>query len=259
MKVVRRGRGDSPSCSRCPSRRCGGWARPPSTRLARLGVTTVGDLAAAARRPVVTGSLGNAVGLHLHALANGIDDRAVEPDRPVKSVGHEETFARDHHTHASLERELVRLSDAVGSPLARPRPGRSDRHPQGALQRLPHDHPLQHVRPRPPTRPPPSPGGRRTCWPAVDPTPGVRLIGVSVSGLADGVDPPAQPRRRRLRPAGTTPPRPSTPSASGSGAAAIGPATLADRGDLRVRREGEAPWGPGDVEGRSRLKAGSPR
>ena len=35
----------------------------------------------------------------------------------MKSIGHEETFAADLHTHAELARELVRLADAVAARL----------------------------------------------------------------------------------------------------------------------------------------------
>ncbi len=41
----------------------------------------------------------------------------MEVDREAKSIGHEETFATDRHTHAELRRELVRLADAVASRL----------------------------------------------------------------------------------------------------------------------------------------------
>ena len=35
----------------------------------------------------------------------------------MKSIGHEETFPADLHTHAELGTELVRLSDAVAARL----------------------------------------------------------------------------------------------------------------------------------------------
>ena len=94
------------------------WGVGPATqqRLARMGVATVGDLAAL--EPVaVLSALGRAHGQHLLDLAAGRDDRPVEPDRDVKSISHEETFAFDLHELADLRRELVRLADAVAARL----------------------------------------------------------------------------------------------------------------------------------------------
>ncbi len=96
------------------------WGVGPATlaKLARLGVHTVGDLAAL---PVeaVTASLGGAVGAHLHALSLGVDDRAVEVDRATRSVSQEETFAVDRHAAAELRGDLVRLADGVAARLRR--------------------------------------------------------------------------------------------------------------------------------------------
>ncbi|MGH9274228.1 MAG: DNA polymerase IV, partial [Acidimicrobiales bacterium] len=72
------------------------WGVGPATlaRLHRLAVTTVGELAAVPEATLV-GALGQSNGRHLHQLANGIDDRPVVAERELKSVGHEQTFARD--------------------------------------------------------------------------------------------------------------------------------------------------------------------
>jgi DNA polymerase-4 len=63
-------------------------------RLAKLGVTTVGQLAA--WRQGESQQLFGKHGLWLWQLANGQDDRQVLADHgPPKSISHEETFARD--------------------------------------------------------------------------------------------------------------------------------------------------------------------
>ncbi len=81
--------------------------RPES--LSRLGLRTVGDLAAT---PVgaLERDLGKAVAAHLHALASGRDDRTVESSVKEKSVGAEETFEVDVTDPEVIRRELLRLS-----------------------------------------------------------------------------------------------------------------------------------------------------
>jgi DNA polymerase-4 len=84
--------------------------------LRRLGLKTVGDLARLPRRTLER-AVGDASGAHLHALANGIDDRPVVPHEPAKSVGSEETFAADLDATDDILRELLRLSDRTATRL----------------------------------------------------------------------------------------------------------------------------------------------
>jgi DNA polymerase-4 len=94
------------------------WGVGPATRnrLAGLGVVTVGDLAGVGEQSLVA-RLGSAHGRHLHALAWNRDDRPVEPDREVKSIGQERTFPADLDDRSRLERELVDLADGVAARL----------------------------------------------------------------------------------------------------------------------------------------------
>jgi DNA polymerase-4 len=219
------------------------WGVGPRTlaRLERLGVRTVGDLAAL---PVATlvRSLGAAHGRQLHDLARAVDPRPVIPDQPLKSVGHEETFPHDLHDRAHLQREAVRMADAVGSRLRR----------AGVAGRTV----VLKVRfgdfrtiTRSVTLPSPVDDGVAIAQTAgellatVDPAPGVRLLGVTVSGLT--TESARQLSFDDLQGGSWT-------AATGAvdrirdrfGDAAIGPASSLDASGLRIKRRGNAPWGP---------------
>jgi DNA polymerase IV len=84
--------------------------------LRRLGMRTVGDVASIPRRTLER-ALGEASGAHLHQLSKGIDDRVVTPYEPARSVGSEETFARDLDDLDDILREVLRLSDRTGGRL----------------------------------------------------------------------------------------------------------------------------------------------
>jgi DNA polymerase-4 len=76
-----------------PVGRIPGVGKVMQEKLAALGVGTVGELRTLgeARLQREFGSFG----LRLHALAQGIDARPVEPDQPVQSISAEDTFERD--------------------------------------------------------------------------------------------------------------------------------------------------------------------
>jgi DNA polymerase-4 len=85
-------------------------------QLTRLGLRTVGDLAAVPRATLER-ALGPAAGRHLADLAWGRDSRAVVPHEPDKSIGAEETFATDVDDPDVIRRELLRLAEKVAARL----------------------------------------------------------------------------------------------------------------------------------------------
>jgi DNA polymerase-4 len=230
------------------------WGVGPATRarLERYGVETVGDLA---RLPEATlhHALGQAQGSHLYALAWNRDERAVEPDRATKSIGHEETFPTDRTDRDGLERDARRMADAVASRLRKH--SLAARTVQikvryGDFRTITRSHTL-----RGPTDLSAEIGATaRDLLRAVDLGEGIRLLGVTaqqleaaggvqerldLEGAADAVDPgaPADDESRR-----------ALEDAVGSvrdrfGADALGSAAFLDRGRLRTGRRASL-WGP---------------
>jgi DNA polymerase IV len=221
------------------------WGVGPATlaRLERLGVRTVGDIAALSESTLVA-RLGTAHGRHLSRLANGIDDRPVVPDQAPKSIGHEETFPADHHDRGPLGREVVRMADAVAGRLRRHglvgrtvtlkiRFGDFRTITRSTTATVALDEGPAIAR------------AARALLDDVELAPGVRLLGVSVSGLVAG-----GARQLTLDDVAAGP---SWREASGAidairsrfGERAIGPASSVEAGGAGPARPGENPWGPG--------------
>jgi DNA polymerase IV len=93
-----------------------GVGRRTSEKLAAVGLNRIGDVAATPL-PRLRRAVGNAAAEHLHALANGRDDRAVEPESVDKSVGAEETFEVDRTDREGLKQELLHLSERTAAAL----------------------------------------------------------------------------------------------------------------------------------------------
>ena len=99
-----------------PVTRLGGVGPATAERLHQVGVKTVADLAAKSL-PDLVALAGRAHGAGLYALARAEDDRAVVPDREVKSISHEETFERDLTDLDVLGREIDSMAARVGARL----------------------------------------------------------------------------------------------------------------------------------------------
>jgi DNA polymerase-4 len=98
-----------------PISRLWGVGPKTETRLHRMGFQTIGQIA---RTPPDTleAALGQN-GRDLWDLANGRDDRCVEPEQEAKSVGAEHTFAEDTADRDLLRRTILELADRVGRHL----------------------------------------------------------------------------------------------------------------------------------------------
>jgi DNA polymerase-4 len=220
------------------------WGVGPATheRLGRLGVITIGDLAAVS--PVaLRGVVGQAAATRLLELASGIDERPVESERPVKSVSHEETFAFDLHDGDDLRRELTRLADGVASRL------RASGIAARTISLKVRDSTFRTVTrsrtlPRPVDTATAIAGTVYELLDTVTPTGGVRLLGVTASKLAE----PAEQLQFDGIGGELGAPRKDPSTAIDRvrdrfGPSAIGAASALSPGGLQVVRRGQHQWG----------------
>ena len=140
--------------------------------------------------------------------------------------------------------------DAVAARLRERGEDRAHRAAQGALRRLPDDHPVAHPADAHGSRRARSATPRATCcarWTSSD---GIRLLGVSVQQLEDGRRGAGPPRPRRRRRAAPTDDRRALEDALDTvrerfGDDAVGSAAFLERGRLRTGRRASL-WGPED-------------
>ena len=234
------------------------WGVGPVTldKLHRIGIRQVSDFAVVGES-LLASALGAGQARHLLGLSKGIDDRPVEPEREAKSISHEETYPTNKCEFAELQRELVRLADAVASRLRAAGVGA-----RTLTLKLRFDTGFQTIT-RSVTCPeavelaPEIIGLLTPLLEAIDPSPGVRLLGVGGSNLV--------PSTRQLSLDDLLDDRPDWASTTEAldrirdrfGSSAIGPASALESGRLRVVRRGEQQWGP-DSEVRTSPPADTP-
>jgi DNA polymerase-4 len=190
-------------------------------------------------------------------LARGHDPRPVEANRDIKSIGHEETYPYDQGGRDALHREVVRMADAVAARLrASGLAGRTVtlKVRYGDFETFTRSQTLATATDNGPAIA--RIGG--SLLDQVDVSPGVRLLGVSVSNLTRG-------RARQLTldlVAAEAPDGPDQPDSASwedavgavdrvrgrFGDRAVGPAVLLDGAGLRVKRPGDSQWGPNRPE-----------
>jgi DNA polymerase-4 len=101
------------------------WGIGPATerRLDQLGIRTCGQLQRFSR--IELQQLFGRFGMELYDLARGVDTRAVEPDRPRKSLSTEETFSNDLHSLPECAEQVGQLFEELMAELAQKEPKRA--------------------------------------------------------------------------------------------------------------------------------------
>jgi DNA polymerase-4 len=255
-----------------PVRALWGVGTVTGRKLDALGIATVGDMAALPDGALER-YLGPAQGAHLAALSRADDPRPVVPEQAAKSVGHEETFATDIWDRGTLHGHLTRMVDASATQLRSA--GRTARTITVKIKFS--DFALvtrSHSMVTPVDATPAIGAVGAALLDSVELDRGVRLLGVSLSGFG----PTSEGRQLRLdldsdpRAGGCGPDREpgegnhlalideeaerfqsSWGAVSAAvdairtryGGSSVGPASLVTPDGLRVRRRGDAPWGPG--------------
>ena len=95
-----------------PVERLWGVGRVTAGKLHRLGIRTVGEVAALAE-PTLVSLLGRASGRQLHALAHNRDPRPVQARRRRRSIGAQRALGRSPKTLEDVDTALVGLVDRV--------------------------------------------------------------------------------------------------------------------------------------------------
>jgi DNA polymerase-4 len=95
-----------------PVGRIWGVGKKAEQKLKRLGIHTIGDLAAADEDRLVK-QFGQSA-RQIRLLAMGIDERQVVPDREAKSISTETTFPRDIADRDTLQSWLLELVEQLG-------------------------------------------------------------------------------------------------------------------------------------------------
>lgn len=166
-----------------PIRELWGVGPKSAEKLARIGVTTIGDLARQPEKRLA--ELFGKNGAEMARHARGSDDRPLETDRETKSISKEITFAHDISDGEHLRRTLRRLCEGVGFRLRK-------EHLRGSTVRLKLRWSDFTTLTRQVTLPQPTDHDQiiidaalelfRQNWPVGRP---VRLIGAGVSGFDD--------------------------------------------------------------------------
>lgn len=120
-----------------PVRRLWGIGPVAEEKLHRLGIETIGQLAALSDAEAAN-ILGATIGPALHRLARGIDDRPVVERAEAKQISAESTFAVDLTTMEQLHEAIDSIAEHAHQRLLRD--GRGAPHHHGEAKEIRHEH-----------------------------------------------------------------------------------------------------------------------